>query len=136
MEQTHLTKANFYSNKEQKYEEKLKNLQAQVDEALRNEARIREKEAEKRQKWKFRAQQYQKTIELVKAKGESEWLNVYSSLMDQISSLKSDVDHLRMEKDILTKRAQIQSARYEFEVDDKENQNTNINSFSLDASYK
>ena len=91
-------------------------LKFELGESLEREKSIKEKEAEKKQRWKAKAQHYLGTIKLLKSNGESEWLNVYNQLMDQITSLRKDVDHLRIEKDILTKRAIIQH-----EFNDKEN---------------
>ena len=111
LEQTHLSKSNFYSNKEKSYVEKLKNLQNQLDEGMRKLKEIKDKEAEKTQKWRIRSKQLQSTLALVQSNGESEWLNVYNNLMEQIHSLKKDVDQLKVEKEILTKRAKIYTKR-------------------------
>ena len=111
LEQTHLAKANFFSNKEKTYIKKMNDLQGYLDNILNKEAENKETLAERKQKWRLKEKQYLSTINLIKSNGEAEWLNVYNNLMEQINSLKKDVDHLKVEKEILTKRAKIQNAR-------------------------
>ena len=78
LEQTHLSKANFFSNKEKNYIKKMKDLESHLDEIIQREAMARESNTEKKQKWKMKEKHYLNTINLIKSSGESEWLNVYN----------------------------------------------------------
>ncbi|CAI2365205.1 unnamed protein product [Moneuplotes crassus] len=139
LEQTHLAKANFFTNKEKSYKEKLASLQSYVDQIVVQGAQSQEMYDEKKQKWKMKEKKFISVIKSMKGSGESEWLNIYNNLMEQITSLKKDVDHLRVEKEILTKRSQIDSGRQAMVslegtnyISDKENIPTNVSDCGYD----
>eukprot|EP00343_Euplotes_focardii_P001298 CAMPEP_0205803646 /NCGR_PEP_ID=MMETSP0205-20121125/6364_1 /ASSEMBLY_ACC=CAM_ASM_000278 /TAXON_ID=36767 /ORGANISM="Euplotes focardii, Strain TN1" /LENGTH=203 /DNA_ID=CAMNT_0053072061 /DNA_START=192 /DNA_END=800 /DNA_ORIENTATION=- len=51
LEQTHLSKANFYSNKEKNYINKMKGLESHLDNLICKEAMAKETITDRRQKW-------------------------------------------------------------------------------------
>lgn len=111
LEETHLTKASYFSTKEKSYQEKIKVLEDHVDRVALKEAEDQEAHNDRKQKWRLKEKKYINIINAMKINGESEWLNIYNNLMDQVGSLKRDVEHLRIEKEILTKRSKISSPR-------------------------
>lgn len=135
LEQAHLTKANFYESKEKALISTIEELKIERDTILEREYEQITKERKSCQKWKHRAKQFKDTISIVKANGESEWLTIYNEMMEKINSLNRDVERLKVENEILTKRSKSSiSSPVKLHEKDKENISINHLKYHLESS--